>query len=120
VSLLAKQLQIGPYLLWIGVSLVLVVAASVFILWYRTKVLGRDQGTQVGLLDELREMRNRGELSDEEYAAAKHAMVSRVSGNPTPRPVAKATAPSTTERLAPPGFDLTGQPLPKPPQTPDV
>jgi hypothetical protein len=114
---LAKQFQFGPYLFWIGVCIVVLVAASIVVLWYRAKVLGRDRGdVQSGLLDELREMRNRGELSEDEYAAAKHAMVSRASGKPVPAPKRSATA----EWVAPPGFDLTGQPLPKPPQQPGV
>lgn len=117
VLFLAKQVQIGPYLLWIGVCIVLVVAASIAVLWYRTRVLGRGQDdAQSGLMNELRAMRTRGELSDDEYAAAKHAMVSRVSGKPIPPPKPSPV----TDRIAPPGFDLTGQPLPRPQQPPEV
>jgi len=123
VLYLAKQIQLGPYLFWIGVCLVLLLAASIAVLWYRAKVLGRDQAAdQGGLLHELRQMRDRGELSPEEYDAARHAMATRAVGKhvPAPKPSPATKAAATSELVAKPGFDLTGQPLPRPPQAPDV
>jgi len=115
---LAKQVNLSAYLLWVGVFLVVVIGASLAVLWYRRRVLNPPNSeVQAGLMDELRAMRKRGELSEEEFTAAKQAMVSRISGQlGTPAPPRK---PRPGERVAPPGVDLTGQPLPKPAPPPE-
>lgn len=122
VLILAKELPLTQLLLWIGVVIAVLIGASFGVMWYRARVLGKDQpDTQGGMLDELRAMRDRGELSPEEFDAAKHAMVSRLTGkSPPAKPAAGAPTSKSTDRVAPPGFDLTGQPLPTPPQSPEV
>ncbi|MBX3376847.1 MAG: SHOCT domain-containing protein [Phycisphaeraceae bacterium] len=109
---LAKKGDLGEYLFWVGAAIGCIVLATLVILWYRRKVLG-PQGLDenVSLLDELRAMKARGEISEEEYDATRHAMASRAAGKPRtpagPRGVG-------ADRVAPPGFDLTGAPLPEP------
>ncbi len=112
--LLAKKIEFGEYLLWIGVCLGVVTLASLAVLWYRRRVLGSaGMDVHAGLLDELRAMKNRGEISEEEFNATKHAMAARAAGSNRTRTKPKPVV--TGERVAAPGFDLTGQPLPRPP-----
>lgn len=114
---LAKKGDLGEYLLWVGAAIACIVLATVLILWYRQKVLSPPGSIdQASLLDELRAMRARGEISEEEFAATKHTMVSRASGKPR-TPAAPRTA--VSGHVAPPGFDLTGAPLPKPAEPPE-
>jgi len=109
---LAKKGDLGEYLLWVGAAIGCIVLATLVILWYRRRILGpADSNEHASLLDELRAMRAKGEISEEEFAATKHAMATRAAGKPR-TPAAPRT--STPERVAPPGFDLTGAPLPKP------
>jgi hypothetical protein len=114
---LARQIEVARILLWAGLGVVGVLIAAVVVLGYRRRLLGpHSQENHAGLMDELREMRNRGELSEEEFAAAKRSMVARLSGN---APAQLKPRPSVGgDRIAPPGVDLTGQPLPRPPVQP--
>jgi hypothetical protein len=98
------------------------------------------------LMEHLRDAHARGEITDAEYEQARKSMASRVSqvmdtkrgGGlfelPEPkrrlRPASSfgkpfdasaveppsSTGPGTDELRAPPGYDLTGAPLPRPPQ----
>ncbi len=115
---LAQSPSLVPFLAWLGVAIAILAVAGVVLLLYRRKVLAKDAGRdeQAGLMDNLRAMRDRGELSPDEYDAAKRAMVARFSGptsGASPRPVRKPAAGDA--RVAPPGVDLTGAPLPRPP-----
>jgi hypothetical protein len=112
---LARDLT--PFFGWLGVAIGVIVVAGSALLVYRRKVLSDDSArdAQSGLMQQLRAMRDRGDLTHEEYDAAKRAMVARVSGAAppaTPRP------PPPGDRIAPAGFDLTGTPLPRPPKGP--
>lgn len=112
--LLAKQPEFMAYLLWVGIAIGAVVVATLAIVWYRRRILGPTQvDHQGGLLDELRQMRNRGEISEEEFNATKRAMAERAAGKPRTRTKPEPRAMSDS-KVAPPGFDLTGQPLPRP------
>jgi hypothetical protein len=117
VLLAAREL--GPYLIWLGVMMAAVTVAGVALLIFRASVLGKGKAAaEAGILDSLRSMRERGEISQEEFDAARSAMVTRMAGRAAaspavpPSPRAKA---SGGERVAPPGFDLTGRPLPPAP-----
>jgi hypothetical protein len=118
--LLAPEKSITPYAIWIGVMIGALVVAAVVLLIFRSRVLSKDSGTvSSGMLDELRAMLNRGDLTQEEFDAAKAAMVAKLAPRPASVPAAvlkpKAKPVATTDaRVAPPGFDLTGRPLPKP------
>jgi putative oligomerization/nucleic acid binding protein len=115
MTLLAAR-DLGPYLIWLGVMMAAVIVAGVFLLILRGSVLGKGRArSEAGLLENLRSMRERGEISPEEFDAAKSAMASRMAGGAPAGPAAspkKAGVPRAGERVAPPGFDLTGRPLP--------
>lgn len=121
---LAQTKSLLPFFAWLGVAIAGVALVGLAMMWYRRRVLSKGaEGGGRDLMDGLRAMRDRGELTPEEYDAAKRAMVARLAGasppepprpGSTPQPVRKpAAAPGA--RVATPGFDLTGAPLPKPP-----
>jgi hypothetical protein len=95
--------------------------ATIALLAFRSKVLGKDGGAdQAGMLDKLRAMRDRGEMTPEEFDAAKSAMIAKLApgrgGLAEPVRAAPPKKSSATHGLvAKPGFDLTGRPLPRPP-----
>lgn len=106
----AATVSIGPYLLWIGAFLVLVIGAGLAILAYRRMMLSsRAAESHSGILDSLRKLRESGQMTQAEYDATRRAIASRVAGTPAP---AKPSA--AGPHVARPGFDLTGAPLPKP------
>src|SRR5437762_2636756 len=73
---ISKKIKFEQYLIWVGLALVGLVIAGLVIAWLRRRMLGPDaQQAQAGLFDGLRAMRDRGELSLEEYETAKAAMV---------------------------------------------
>jgi hypothetical protein len=128
--LLLAARDLGPFLTTLGVMIVVLVVATAGLLWFRARVLARSAGAEPGegLLKSLRDMRDRGEISPEEYDAARRAMALRRAGSgqpdgpariaaPPARPdpaAGKATdqSPAPTEFRARPGYDLTGRPLP--------
>jgi len=88
-------------LLWSGLLMVAVLLGAFAINMIRRAILGDgSEGETEGLsLHGLRQMHARGDLSDEEYEAAKAALL----GLP---------APDAEVLQAEPGYDLTGEPLP--------
>lgn len=96
---------------WMLVLIVLVIAAGLVLLALRRRLL--DEADEVGGsgldLKTLRAMRDRGELTEEEFERARERVLEAYG--------ADATTPATTSPLdgslrARPGFDLTGEPLP--------
>ncbi|MEX2218784.1 MAG: SHOCT domain-containing protein [Phycisphaerales bacterium] len=124
-----QQREIGPYLIWLGVMLAAVTVAGVILLVYRSRVLAKPPSpAPAGALEELRALLERGEVSREEYERARAALAAKITGKAVPprgaasQPTAASTprparAPAG-ERIAKPGFDLTGRPLPRPPHPP--
>ena len=117
--LLAAEKSITPYATWIGVMIGALVIAALVLLIFRRRVLAKDSGgVSAGMLDELRAMLQRGDLTQEEFDAAKAAMVAKLAAKPGAapaamlKPKARPAAPADV-RVARPGFDLTGRPLPK-------
>ena len=128
-------------LVLIGVMIVLVVLAGVGLLLYRRSLFSsssdhaREQTSS--LFESLREMHAQGVLSDEEYQLARHRLAGRAvrSGSiadqhggsrssSSVQPITPAGEASSVlgvdrELRAPPGFDLTGEPLPDPADYPD-
>jgi hypothetical protein len=126
--------DLGPYLIALGLLILVLMVAAVGLLYFRSRVLASraDSDHGAGLLTSLRAMRDRGEISLEEYDAARHAMAARAAArvkgaDPDPPKkvpaIPKAVAPeggvtraseTPGELRAKPGFDLTGRPLPRP------
>jgi hypothetical protein len=73
---------------WVGVLIAVLLVGFVVMMWLRKRMLGadaaRDQGG--GFMDALRDMRNSGQMSQEEYDAARKAMASRIAGVPRTSP----------------------------------
>lgn len=115
---LAETRSLGPFLGWLGLAIAVIVLAGSVLVVYRRRVLGESSdASAAGMMERLRVMRDAGRISPEEYDAARRAMVGRIQGK-AERPAARP--PPQGERVAAPGFDLTGAPLPRPPERPEV
>ena len=117
----AAAKSITPALILFGSMIAVVLVAGVFLLLVRARTLNKDAAGKVpeGIFDELRGMRNRGEISAAEFERARGVMVARLRG-PSARDSSGPRKPdrgvgmpgANRERVAPPGVDLTGRPLP--------
>lgn len=120
--------DITPYAITIGVLIVVVIGAGIGLLVLRAKLNSADDTEDAGtggMLETMRVMRDRGEISEAEYRTAQAALVAKASrergeqsgadpggGKPPSRDRTHPTAPG--ELRAKPGYDLTGEPLPPP------
>ncbi len=104
--------ETSKVLLWIGVTLVLILIGAGIAVWVRRRFHAHDTAAPETLsLHELRELHEQGGLSDEEFEALRDAAVRAHQGGVAAiRPSHRKDAVS-----AEPGVDLTGEPLPKPP-----
>jgi hypothetical protein len=102
-------------LIWVGALIVAVLLLGIVILLLRKRLFVKDGEDATGMLDQLRAMHKRGEMSTEEYDAARKALTARVAARlPDAKPVQRRAAPPPADQLrAKPGFDLTGAPLPR-------
>jgi hypothetical protein len=66
--------------LWVGVLIVVAVVGGLAILYIRRRVLAEasDADAQGGLMESLRAMRDSGEISQQEFDAARSSMLRRV------------------------------------------
>lgn len=99
--------RIWPMLLGL---LVLAVVGGLFAMWLRRRIGSQDAGATQGFtLDDLRQMHKRGEMSDEEFAQAKSAMLSK---RPSREEMADKLVKPKTRTAAP-------SPKPRPDRSPD-
>ena len=111
--LATRTFPVSQVLIYLGIGVGIVVVAGLIVLWLRKRMLAADRGAaETGLLDDLREMRTRGEITDEEFTAAKQAMTARLAGELGVKPPVRMPPPGSV--VAKPGFDLTGAKLPEP------
>ncbi len=70
--------------LWVGVLIVILVLAGLGVVWMRRRLLSRqdDAGSQAMLMEDLRRMRDGGQISTEEFDAARRALTRRIAGEP--------------------------------------
>ena len=81
MSGLAQIGDLGPALLMLGVLLAIVLAAGGVLIWVRSRTLGSGgRRGGAGLFEDLGRMRDAGEISAEEYAAARRSVVDRLAG----------------------------------------
>ncbi len=74
--------DLTPLLGWIGLAIALLVIAGVVLMFLRRRMLGLDDtSNQATMFEDLRLMRDRGELSDEEYASIRATMVERAKAS---------------------------------------
>jgi hypothetical protein len=82
-------------------------------------VLGAPSEDQSTILENLRAMRDQGQISLEEFDSVRKRMAAKVAGVAPPPSAAKPGSADPGVRIARPGFDLTGSPLPgRPPDEP--
>ncbi len=82
-----RSVDTFEYLATIGAVIVLVLLAGVVIMAIRRRLLRTDQSaTDAGLFESLRAMRDRGEISREEYDRAKRSMVEKLAARKPPPP----------------------------------
>lgn len=126
-------------LLWVGVLIVLAMLGGALVMVLRRRMFDRSSGTGAtgSLLEDLRRMRRSGEISEAEFEQARRKLTEQLSrsldakrqeakelrthaqspappGRPRSAHPAPRKDPHTGDRSAPPGYDLTGAPLPKP------
>lgn len=105
-----------------------VVLGGFLLMHLRRRLLGQEttEMASEGLFDSLRRMREAGEISTSEYDAARKRIIERI--NESKPSAAKPTSAQSEilhvarraelerqhakQQLAPPGYDLTGDPLP--------
>lgn len=111
----------------IGILILLVLALGLIALHLRKRMLADDpaDASSGSLLEQMRAMLKRGDITQDEFDSMRRRMVDRMSTTSLSTDVAAARPPisvarraSPGERVAPPGFDLTGQPLPRPDSSP--
>lgn len=79
------QSSSGQALLYLGVLIALVLAAGVVVIVLRRRILGAEGESQAeGLMDNLRRMRDQGQLSQEEFEASRRIMARRAAGIEVP------------------------------------
>ena len=118
--------DLKPVLLTVGTLIVLVLLLGIVLFVVRGRFLGDNSGGDIdpgGVLETLRAMRDRGEVSEAEYRTAQTAIVGKAArerGENSGADPAGASGPARArtrgvmpgELRAEPGFDLTGAPLP--------
>ena len=117
--------DLKPVLIAVGTLIVLLLALGIVLFVVRGKFLGDNSGGDIdpgGVLETLRAMRDRGEVSEAEYRTAQAAIVGKAArekgensgADPEGPARARTRAALPGELRAEPGFDLTGAPLPPP------
>ncbi len=80
-----RQALVGEMWVWIGVLIVIAVLGGLLVMRYRRTLFGAEEplsdGTE-GLMRTLRAMRDRGEISQEEFDATKRRMVEKIRSSP--------------------------------------
>lgn len=109
---LAQSAAAGPTLLWIGILIAVAVAGGAFVMVIRNRMLAKppsDSEAKGSMLQEIREMRRRGEMTEEQFQAARDSILGK---SKRVRRVVKGEIHEDGTIKARPGFDLTGSPLP--------
>lgn len=75
--------DILPVVLWLGILIVITVVAGLVVLAVRKRILSKstDGSDEGSLMDSLRGMRDRGEMTSEEFEATRRAMIERLRGD---------------------------------------
>lgn len=117
----SRSMDVGAIMVWAGVLVVVVIGGGLALFWIRRRLLASDAATggDAVSLQTLRDMKARGELSDAEFEAAKAVVLEQLGGvgirggAGDPAAALRPKSPPA-DRRARPGFDLTGEPLPRP------
>ena len=89
IEMLAQTARSSPSQIFFVVGLLIgaAVVLGLVILLVRRKMLGKESGgaEEAGLMDQLRHLRDSGEITPEEFYAARKSMVARMTRD-TPKP----------------------------------
>jgi hypothetical protein len=97
---------------WLGALLLAALLGGALLFYLRHRLLGPDlPDSGKGLMEDLRAMRDRGEISEDEYEHARISMIAKATGRDAQQLRNEAIR-KAGGRVAEPGFDLTGRPLP--------
>lgn len=109
--------------LWVGALIVVSLVFGFVVMAMRRRLLGRsDEGVKpAALLEDLRAMRDRGEISQDEYDSTRATIAARAAGREPPAKSGPTRPPAAPDGslIARPGYDLTGERLPAPPDPPE-
>ena len=90
---------------WIGILAILIILGGGIAVWLRKRMaVNADDSTAGFILADLREMRDRGEISPEEFENAKARMIKHMSATETSRaddPAARASGSTSPDRITP-------------------
>jgi hypothetical protein len=86
----------GGVFLWVAILIAVILVGFVLLMWLKRRIFTADaaQEQSGGLMDNLRQMRDSGQISKEEYDATRKAMIARMS-QADPGPAKQAPAKST-------------------------
>jgi len=113
IALAQEKQDLNAMFVNLGIVVALVLVAGVVMLMVRKRIFaaGLDDETGGSMFEDLRRMRDAGEISIEEYEYLRKCIVAKVSGHePPPRPAGLVD--SIGELRAKPGYDLAGDPIP--------
>jgi uncharacterized membrane protein len=78
--------------LWVGILIALLLVGFIVMMFLRKRMFAAETMDQsAGFMDSLREMRNSGQMSQEEFDAARKAMTARLAGVGPTRPASVKT-----------------------------
>lgn len=115
---LARQGAVRSAMVWAAVLGGVVILAGVLLLVvkFRTSRAAREADAPGSVFEDLRRMRDQGQITSEEYEQMRSAAADRLRGNTRPRAPrispAEARIETEGEIRAREGYDLTGTPLP--------
>lgn len=103
--------EMMPWLIALAVLSVVGVGAIVVL---RRRLFASSEAPEAaGMMSELRAMRDRGDLTEDEYERTRAVMIARATGKDA-REILADSIRKSGGLVAAPGFDLAGRPLPKP------
>lgn len=108
------RIALHEMLPWLAALLAAAIVGGVLVMLIKRYFFAPDDDEPRALFDELRELRDRGEITPDEYETARLKMVARLTGKDFEKLHADAVR-KAGGLVAEPGRDLLGRPLPTPP-----
>jgi uncharacterized membrane protein len=80
----------GGVFLWVAILIAIILVGFVLLMWLKRRIFSADSAQEQsgGLMDNLRQMRDSGQISKEEYDATRKATIARMA-SVDPGPAAK-------------------------------
>lgn len=89
----------GDIVLWVAILIAVAFVGGLAILWIRKKLLAKDQPAAAGsLMDQLRGMLERGEITQAEFDATRRSIVKKVAAANRDSPAQSAVTDGATAR----------------------